>query len=95
MFLLNIIGLLMERLCLRRAIAGCPILISYEGFRWETVLASKIEQQRERSDVRLLVASEEANVLGFISLRCILQVALEDHLYRINYFCVKNGARSL
>lgn len=55
---------------------------------------SKIEQQLKHHDARLLVAVEGGEIVGFISLHFIPQLALPGDFCRISYFCVNEGARS-
>lgn len=74
------------------AIASLLAALGYpatEGF-----IASKIEQQLKHHDARLLVACDESQILGFISLHFIPQLALPGDFCRISYFCVSEGARS-
>ena len=58
------------------------------------LLARKIELLNAHPDALLLVAEDEGEVQGFISLHFIPQVALAGDFCRISYFCVGEGARS-
>lgn len=60
-----------------------------EGF-----IESRIEQQLKHHDARLLVAVEGDELLGFISLHFIPQLALPGDFCRISYFCVGEASRS-
>jgi GNAT superfamily N-acetyltransferase len=57
-------------------------------------IESKIEQQLKHHDARLLVAVEGPEILGFISLHFIPQLALPGDFCRISYFCVNEASRS-
>ncbi len=57
-------------------------------------ISSKIRAQLEDCDATLLVAVEGNEVLGFISLHFIPQLALPGDFCRISYFCVRHDSRS-
>ena len=57
-------------------------------------IKDKLRQQLEHPDARLLVAEDNSQVLGFVSLHFIPQVALAGDFCRISYFCVSEAARS-
>ncbi|MBI2276500.1 MAG: GNAT family N-acetyltransferase [Dechloromonas sp.] len=73
------------------AIASLLTALDYpdtEGF-----IDSKIEQLLKHPDGRLLVAVEGSEILGFISLHFIPQLALPGDFCRISYFCVDEASR--
>lgn len=73
------------------AIASLLTALDYpdtEGF-----IDSKIEQLLKHPDARLLVAVEGSEILGFISLHFITQLALPGDFCRISYFCVNEASR--
>ncbi|WP_265943290.1 GNAT family N-acetyltransferase [Dechloromonas sp. A34] len=75
-----------------KAIATLLAALDYpttEGF-----IESKIEQQLKHHDARLLVAIEGGEILGFVSLHFIPQLALPGDFCRISYFCVGEASRS-
>lgn len=75
-----------------KAIAALLAALDYpaaEGF-----VETRIEQQLKHHDARLLVAVEEGEILGFISLHFIPQLALSGDFCRISYFCVGEASRS-
>lgn len=75
-----------------KAIATLLAALDYpatEGF-----IERKIEQQLKHHDARLLVAVEGSEILGFISLHFIPQLALPGDFCRISYFCVNEASRS-
>jgi GNAT superfamily N-acetyltransferase len=55
-------------------------------------VANKIRQQLGHRDAKLLVAVEDHQVLGLISIHFIPQLALRDFC-RISYFCVSKTAQ--
>lgn len=57
-------------------------------------IESKLAQQLAHPDARLMVASDGSQLLGFISLHFIAQIALAGDFCRISYFCVSENARS-
>ncbi|MDO6435294.1 GNAT family N-acetyltransferase [Flavitalea sp. BT771] len=59
----------------------------------ERFLESKISQMIEDPGERLLVFEEKGEILGFISLHFIPQIALEGDFARISYFAVERRAR--
>lgn len=74
------------------AIAQLLTELDYPGT--EAFIADKITQQLVHPDALLLVAAEGEQVLGFISLHFIPQLALRGDFCRISYFCVASTARS-
>ena len=60
-----------------------------EGF-----IREKIMQLNGHPDAELVVAIEHGDVLGFISIHFIPQIALPGSFARICYLCVEEGARS-
>jgi GNAT superfamily N-acetyltransferase len=75
-----------------KAIASLLAALDYpatEGF-----VESKIEQQLTHHEARLLVAVDKGEILGFISLHFIPQLALPGDFCRISYFCVDEAFRS-
>jgi GNAT superfamily N-acetyltransferase len=61
----------------------------------EAFIGTRLSQQRSHPDALLLVAQRHGEVLGFISLHFIPQLALAGDFCRVSYFCVAEGARSL
>jgi GNAT superfamily N-acetyltransferase len=59
----------------------------------ERFLESKIRRMIEDPGERLLVYEEKGEILGFISLHFIPQIALEGDFARISYFAVERRAR--
>jgi GNAT superfamily N-acetyltransferase len=59
----------------------------------ENFVANKIQQQLGHRDAKLLVAVEDHQVLGLISIHFIPQLALPGDFCRISYFCVSTAAR--
>lgn len=60
----------------------------------ESFIENKIEELLKHHDARLLVAVEGSEIIGFISLHFIPQVALPGDFCRISYFCVNDASRS-
>ena len=60
----------------------------------ERFLESKIRRMIEDPGESLLVYEEKGEILGFISLHFIPQIALEGDFARISYFTVERRARS-
>lgn len=58
-------------------------------------LERRLLQQLSHPDALLLVAHAGAEVLGFISLHIIAQLALAGDFCRISYLCVEEGSRGL
>jgi GNAT superfamily N-acetyltransferase len=56
-------------------------------------VASRIREQLPHPDMELMVAVEGQQVLGFISVNFIPQLALPGDFCRISYFCVSALAR--
>jgi len=73
------------------AIASLLTVLGYPGT--EGVIERKIEQLLKHPDARLLVAVEGNEILGFISLHFIPQLALPGDFCRISYFCVNEASR--
>jgi GNAT superfamily N-acetyltransferase len=59
----------------------------------EDFVADKIQQQRGQPDSQLWVAVEGDEVLGFIAIHFISQLALPGDFCRITYFCVNSASR--
>ncbi|TQV89579.1 GNAT family N-acetyltransferase [Aliikangiella coralliicola] len=57
-------------------------------------IEKKIAQQLAHNDAKIFVATDKNNILGFISLHFIPQLALEGDFCRISYFCVSQASRS-
>jgi GNAT superfamily N-acetyltransferase len=57
-------------------------------------IREKIMQLNDHPDEELVVAVEAGEVLGFISIHLIPQIALPGAFARISYLCVDEGARS-
>jgi len=57
-------------------------------------LAAKIAKMSQSSQEKLLVVEEEEQVVAFISLHCIPQLAVRGDFMRINYFAVDEQVRS-
>jgi GNAT superfamily N-acetyltransferase len=57
-------------------------------------IQSKLERMLNDPAETLLVWAEPPNILGFLSLHFIPQIALEGDFARISYFAVDNDARS-
>ncbi len=67
--------------------------LGYSGT--EAFIEARLSQQASHPDAMLLVAERKGEVLGFISLHFIPQLALGGDFCRISYFCVAEEARSL
>ena len=74
------------------AIASLLTVLDYPDT--ESFVESKIEQHLKHHDARLLVAVEGSEILGFISLHFIPQLALPGDFCRISYLCVNERSRS-
>lgn len=75
------------------AISALLSQLDYPGT--ERFLPGKIAQLASHPDARLLVAEDEAGqLLGFIGLHFMIQLALPGDFCRITYFCVSDAARS-
>ncbi|MBB1594226.1 GNAT family N-acetyltransferase [Achromobacter sp. UMC46] len=75
------------------AIAALLTQLDYPGTA--SFVPQKISQLAAHSDARLLVAEDEAGqLLGFIGLHFMIQLALPGDFCRITYFCVSDQARS-
>jgi GNAT superfamily N-acetyltransferase len=57
-------------------------------------IEAKLAQQLTHPDAQLIVALDGKQLLGFISLHFIPQIALPGDFCRISYFCVSETARS-
>ncbi|NKQ12311.1 GNAT family N-acetyltransferase [Pseudomonas sp. SST3] len=56
----------------------------------------RLQQQLNHADACLLVAEgDDGQLMGFISLHFVVQLALEGDFCRISYFCVDSRARGL
>lgn len=74
--------------------AGLARLLTQLGYPGtERFIGQKIELLLAHPDAELLVAEEHDEVLGFISLHFIPQLALRGDFCRIAYFCVGEDAR--
>jgi len=74
-----------------QAIASLLTALDYPGT--EDFIERKVVQQFDHPDSRLLVAVEGSELVGFMSLHFIPQIALEGDFCRISYFCVDDSAR--
>lgn len=61
----------------------------------EAFIERRLAQQLEHPDALLLVAEAQGEVLGFMSLHFIAQLALPGDFCRLSYLCVDEQARSL
>ena len=68
------------------------IQLGYPGT--EGFIRERIMQLNDHPDEELAVAVEHGEVLGFISIHFIPQIALPGPFARISYLCVDEGARS-
>jgi GNAT superfamily N-acetyltransferase len=75
------------------AIAYLLAQLDYPGT--DEFIATKICQQLSHPDALLLVAEKDAQLLGFISLHFIPQLALVGDFCRVSYLCVSENARGL
>lgn len=57
-------------------------------------IKTRIAQLSAHPDAELLVAIEDTEVVGVISLHFIPQIALAGDICRISYFCVASAARN-
>jgi N-acetylglutamate synthase-like GNAT family acetyltransferase len=57
-------------------------------------IGSKLAQQLAHPDASMMVATDGIQILGFISLHFIAQIALAGDFCRISYFCISEHARS-
>lgn len=61
----------------------------------DELIDSRLQQQLDHDDACLLMAEgDDGQLLGFISLHFIAQLALEGDFCRISYLCVDSTARS-
>ncbi|MGK3115638.1 N-acetyltransferase family protein [Candidatus Pantoea formicae] len=60
----------------------------------ETFIDARLAQLGSHPDEVLLVAEHGSQVLGFLSLHFIPQLALAGDFARISYFCIAEGERS-
>ncbi|OON38777.1 GNAT family N-acetyltransferase [Izhakiella australiensis] len=60
----------------------------------ERFIEARVQQLIDHPDERLLIAADGNNVLGFLSLHFIPQLALAGDFARVSYFCVADGQRS-
>ncbi|WP_437879788.1 N-acetyltransferase family protein [Pseudomonas sp. LRF_L74] len=74
--------------------ALCALLTALDYPGSEAFIAARLEQLLAHPDARLLVAEEAGQVLGFISLHFIPQLALAGDFCRVSYFCVSDAVRS-
>lgn len=74
------------------ALGALLTALDYPGS--EAFIAARLEQLLTHPDAQLLVAEEAGQVLGFISLHVIPQLALAGDFCRISYFCVSDAVRS-
>jgi len=75
----------------KNTISGLLMQLDYPGT--ESFIAEKIERLLAHPDSVLLVAQDDNQVVGVISLHFIPQLALSGDFCRISYFCVGEGAR--
>jgi GNAT superfamily N-acetyltransferase len=66
--------------------------LGYPGTRG--FIQEKIIELNEHPDEELVVAVEDGEALGFLSIHFIPQIALPGGFARISYLCVDEGARS-
>ncbi|MEA5471294.1 GNAT family N-acetyltransferase [Spirulina sp. 06S082] len=72
------------------------ILLDQLGYpNAEAFIITKVHQQLSHPDTLLLVAEKDKQVLGFINLHFIPQLALGGDFCRISYFCISENARGL
>ena len=69
------------------------LLTSLGYARTQSFIRARIAQLLAHPDEELLVATDDAAVLGVISLHFIPQLALAGDFCRISYFCVDGAAR--
>ncbi len=89
-----------QQLAIREAVlADAPALsrlLAQLGYpATQPFLERRLLQQLSHPDTRLLVAHAGAEVLGFISLHIIPQLALAGDFCRVSYLCVEEGSRGL
>jgi GNAT superfamily N-acetyltransferase len=72
-------------------IADLLAQLGYPGT--EGFIREKIEQLNSHLDAELVVAVQDGEVLGFISIHFIPQIALPGAFARISYLCVEERAR--
>ena len=72
-------------------IADLLTQLGYPGT--EGLIREKIVQLDRHTDAELVVAIEDGEVLGFISIHFIPQIALPGSFARISYLCVDERAR--
>jgi GNAT superfamily N-acetyltransferase len=81
------------------SLADAPALVrlleqlGYPGT--QAFIEARIAEQQSHPDALLLVAQRRGEILGFISLHFIAQLALAGDFCRVSYFCVAEDARSL
>lgn len=73
------------------AIAGLLALLGYPDTG--PFIAEKVTQQINHPDAKLLVAVEDGQIAGFISLHFIPQIAMAGDFCRISYLCVSDTLR--
>lgn len=69
-------------------------LLAQLGYSAQGYIKEKIATLLRHPDAALLVAEQDQQVLGFISLHFIPQIALEGDFCRISYFCVDDKQTS-
>ena len=75
------------------ALAGLLEQLGYPGTR--SFLGRRILEQLSHPDALLLVAQTEGQVIGFVSLHVIPQLALAGDFCRVSYLCVDERMRGL
>jgi len=83
---------------IRDAVAGDAAMVSQlladlDYPASEAEVAQRIVSMATNPDSRLLVAEEQGEALGFISLHFIPQIALAGEFCRISYLCVSSNNR--
>ncbi|MEM9538401.1 MAG: GNAT family N-acetyltransferase [Cyanobacteria bacterium P01_E01_bin.42] len=77
------------------AIAIADLLSQLDYPETEQFITAKIGQQLSHPDALLLVVEENSQILGFISLHFIPQIALEGDFCRVSYLCISESGRGL
>jgi GNAT superfamily N-acetyltransferase len=72
-------------------IADLLTQLGYPGT--EGFIREKIVQLNSHPDAELVVAIEGGDILGFISIHFIPQIAFPGSFARISYLCIEEGAR--
>lgn len=75
-----------------KAISGLLLQLEYPGT--QQFIETRLRQMIDDPDERLLIYEHEGQILAFMSLHFIPQIALEGDFARISYFAVDATARS-